>query len=205
MPWSNLTGTASLIGPRMTRWSRPSRMKDRATARLSPSSSIMIRPSAIEPVLVLPGKAPPDVLAEVGGRGNADKAGHAIGSLECHIEHDPATHAGADEDLRALGQAIENGERIPGPVTDGPVLEASARLAVAAIVETHEGTAAAAAPLVEPCRLRPGHVRGVAAEKHHARLGTINGGIGDPVTVFEVEPSRICFRHGLYHGCFVAG
>ena len=56
-------------------------------------------------------------------------------------QHQPAAHAGADQDLRAAGDLIEHGQRVVPPRADGAVTERATGFAVAGIVEAHKGAA----------------------------------------------------------------
>src|SRR5262249_24993731 len=93
-------------------------------------------------------------------------------------QHDPAAHRRADQDLRPLGQRVDDGERIIGPAPDRAVLEAAARGAMAAIVEADVGAARHPAAGLERARLGAGHVRPVAAEDHDAGAAPLAAAIG---------------------------
>ena len=81
-------------------------------------------------------------MGEVGCRRDADEPAHPLRPGQRDKQHDPAAHAGADQDQRARQRLVEHGERIVAPVADAAILEPAIRCAMAAIVEAQEGLAA---------------------------------------------------------------
>ena len=121
----------------------------------------------------------PHARHEIGRRGDADECGHARGPCQGREEHDPAAHAGADQDLRPLGQCVQRRDGILGPDADRAILEAAGGLAVPLVVEAQEGLAALAAEILQRHGLGAGHVRHEAAQEHDARAPPGAAVIGD--------------------------
>ena len=119
---------------------------------------------------------PEQILGEIGGGGDADERMDSLGSGQRRQQHDPAAHARPDQDLRAFGQFVDDGDRILDPAADRADGEVTARRPVAKIIEAHKGAAAPPAVFLEKERLGAGHVRPKSAQEHDP------GGLaGEPV------------------------
>src|SRR4051794_25042891 len=79
-------------------------------------------------------------------------------------QRDPATHGGADENLRSICLCTNHCEAVFGPASNGSIVELAARFAVARVIEPQRRPAVCRSPGLEPCRLGGKHVRLEAAE-----------------------------------------
>src|SRR5215469_3034583 len=91
-----------------------------------------------------------------------------FGSGKRGEQHNPAAHARPDKDLPALGQRIDDRNRILGPPADRAQRKIAARSAMAEIVEAHIRIAATTAEILEKRRFGARHVGAESAEKNEA-------------------------------------
>ena len=121
-------------------------------------------------------------MGEVGCRRDADEPADKPRAGQGGKQHDPATHAGADQDGGPANDTVEHGERIDTPVADAGIVEPAIRCPMAAIVEAQEGLAGLDAMRLEMDSLGPGHVGAEAGQKHDARrtAGRVAIGQGGP-------------------------
>jgi hypothetical protein len=107
-------------------------------------------------------------LRKIGRRRDADQRGDALRARQRREQHDPAAHAGAHQDLRALGQRVDHGHRVVAPAADRAGGEIAAGSAMPEIVEAQISAPVAAAIFVKEHGLGAGHVGAEAAEKDDA-------------------------------------
>ena len=134
---------------------------------------------------------PPDVLGEIGRGGDADQPGQPLRALQRQVQHDPAAHAGADQNLRPRGQPVQAGQGIVAPAPDGAGGEGATGLPVAQIVEAQKGLPAPPAPGVQKAGLGARHVGGVAAQPHDARCRPFPPPEGQALAVAARQPERL--------------
>ena len=125
------------------------------------------------------------------GGGDADQAGDPFRAGQRDAQHQPAAQARADQYLRALRDAVEDGERVLGPAPDRAVGEDARRGAVAEIVETQVGAARRPAMVLERDRLGAGHIRHQTAQENHAGRLAGQHVVGDAVAVGAPEVARL--------------
>ena len=109
-------------------------------------------------------------LGEIGRDGDADQARQPRTQRRGDAEHDPAAHAGADQDKGSIRrQLADSRQRVVAPASHRRLGEISIRRAMGEIVETEERLPALARPGVERQRLSAGHVGTKPAQKDHSR------------------------------------
>jgi hypothetical protein len=106
-----------------------------------------------------------------------------LGSGESRQQYDPSAHARSDKDLRALGQRVENRNRILRPAADRSQSDIAARRTMSEVVETHESVAAAPAIFLKERGFGSGHVRAETGAKQNTRGTTGEPPVGDCCTI----------------------
>ena len=122
---------------------------------------------------------PQQLFGEIGGAGDANERCNALRARQRRQQHDPAAHARADEDLRTLGQRIDDGDGVLAPAPDCALGEIAARCAMAEIVEAQIGAPVATAIILEKQCLGSGHVGAEAAEEDDPRRVAREPVVGD--------------------------
>src|SRR5207248_193973 len=111
---------------------------------------------------------------------------------QCRHQHDPAAHARADQDLRPLGQRIDDRDRVLAPAADRAPGEIAARSAMPEIVEAHIAVPPPATVILQKQCFCAGHVGAKAAEEDDAGWTAYVASAGGPM---EKELARVGAQH----------
>ena len=133
----------------------------------------------------------PRTFDELVGQDELLAPGQPLRAFQRQVQHDPAAHAGADQNLRPRGQQIQAGQGIVAPAPDGAGGEGATGLPVAQIVEAQKGLPAPPAPGVQEAGLGARHVGAIAAQEHDARRRPFPPPEGEALAVAALQPERL--------------
>jgi hypothetical protein len=98
------------------------------------------------------------------------KSIYPLGSGYREQQHDPATHGGTNDKLRARGNAVQNRKAIVTPSTDTTLFQHTAGISVPKIIEARKLPALIAAPLLQRQRFGPLHIGIKTGTEQYPRL-----------------------------------
>ena len=109
------------------------------------------------------------VPGEVRSGRQAHEPAHPLRPRQRHEQHDPAAHAGADQDHWTDSDLVQHCKSVGAPVADAATLEPAARRTMSAVVEAQEALAPLCAVPLQVERLGTRHVGAEAGQEHHRR------------------------------------
>ncbi len=154
----------------------------------------------------LPGRfgqaGPHQILGEIRRGRDADKGVDAGWPREGDQQRDPAAHGGADENDRALGQVVDEEQRIFGPAADGALLELALARAVSRVVEPEGGVAMLGGEGGKHGGLVAGHVAHEPRQKHQGGRSAWEKFVGEVGAVAAVDAGHglaFCRAMGVFY------